>query len=114
MPGKPIGSFPYVGLTPYLRTLTLKSEKKEFFERKALVKYVDGEGRAASPVQIPFKVIRDNALKKFTDDRPNMVVVVDDLMISPAEARGVNRRPSWGVASRARFGVPRRDPLLAA
>jgi len=64
-------------------------EKKEFFERKALGKYVDGEGRAASAVEIPFRVIRDNALKKFTDDRPNMVVVVDDLMLSPAEARGI-------------------------
>jgi hypothetical protein len=64
-------------------------EKEEFFERKTLGKYVDGEGRAASPVEIPFKVIRHNALKKFADDRPNMVVIVDDLMLSPAVARGI-------------------------
>ena len=64
-------------------------EKEEFLERKSLGKYVDGEARAASPVQIPFTVIRDNALKKFADDRPNMAVVVDDMMLSPADARGV-------------------------
>jgi hypothetical protein len=64
-------------------------EKEEFIKRKALGKYVDGEGGASSPVEIPFRVIRDNALKKFAGDRPNMVVVVDDLMCSPADARGV-------------------------
>ena len=64
-------------------------EKEEFLERKSLGKYVDGEARAGSPVQIPFTVIRDNALKKFADDRPNMAVVVDDMMLSPADARGV-------------------------
>lgn len=64
-------------------------EKEEFFKRKSLGKYVDGEGRAASPVEIPFRVIRENALKKFADDRPNLAVVVDDLMMSPADARGI-------------------------
>jgi hypothetical protein len=64
-------------------------EKKEFFKRKALGKYVDGKSRAVSPIQIPFIVIKENALKKFSDDRPNLVVIVDDLLDSPADARGV-------------------------
>jgi hypothetical protein len=64
-------------------------ENEEFQKRKTLGKYVDNEGGAASPTEIPFRVIRENALKKFADDRPNMAVVVDDLRISPAEARGM-------------------------
>jgi hypothetical protein len=58
-------------------------------QRKTLGKHVDAEARAVSPIEMPFQVIRNNALKKFTDDQPNLVVIVDDLFDSPASARGV-------------------------
>jgi hypothetical protein len=64
-------------------------EQKEFFERKAQGKHVDGEHGPTSPTGIPFQVILRNALKKFSDDRPNMTVIVDDLRLSPAKARGI-------------------------
>lgn len=58
-------------------------------ERKGRGKWVDLEGRSVSPTDSAFDVIRRNALKKFTGLRPNLVVIVDDLFVSPAQARGV-------------------------
>lgn len=64
-------------------------EQQEFRMRKAQGKYVDGEHGPTSPTEIPWKVILENALKKFSDDRPNLAVVVDDLRLSPTKARGM-------------------------
>lgn len=65
------------------------SHDEKVGERKASGKFLNGEARPASPVQIPFDVIRRNILPKFDESRPNMAVLVDNLWISPASARGV-------------------------
>ena len=57
--------------------------------RKGKGKWVHLEARAVGLTQSPFDVIRRNALKKLTLTRPNLVVVVDDLFVSPAQARGL-------------------------
>lgn len=80
----------------------------KFLKRKALGKQVDGEAGAVSPVGMPFQVIRDNAMKKFAPNQPNMVVIVDGLLVSPANARGV-------IDSHVEkfFGEPQTDKLGA-
>jgi hypothetical protein len=57
--------------------------------RKQHGKFLHAEARAVGLCEMPLRVIEENALKKFTHDRPNLAVVVDDLFSSPAEARGV-------------------------
>lgn len=57
--------------------------------RKTQGKWVDLEGRAVGITTSPFDVIRRNAIKKFTPTRSNLIVIVDDLFVSPAQARGV-------------------------
>jgi len=65
------------------------SPEEQIGGRKQLGKFLHAEGRAVGLAQVPLRVIKDNALKKFTPDRPNLAVVVDNLFASPAEARGV-------------------------
>jgi hypothetical protein len=57
--------------------------------RKAQGKWVDLEARAVSPTASPLDVTQRNALKKFSRTRANLVAIVDDLFVSPAQARGV-------------------------
>jgi hypothetical protein len=57
--------------------------------RKQQGKFLHAEARAVGLALGPLQVIRNNALKKFSVDRPNLVVVVDNLFASPADARGV-------------------------
>jgi len=57
--------------------------------RKQHGKFLHAEARAVGLALMPLQVVRDNALKKFSFDRPNLVVVVDNLFASPADARGV-------------------------
>lgn len=50
--------------------------------RRFLPKYINAEGRAVGPVARVVSAV-DKALPKFAPDRINLVVVVDDLFVSP-------------------------------
>lgn len=52
--------------------------------RQHLEKYINAEARAVGPVERVLYAI-EKSLPKFAPDRPNLVVVVDDLFISPTE-----------------------------
>ena len=52
--------------------------------RKKLGKYVDLEARCVDSLAQPIEVLEKNAIPKLTEDRPNLVVIADDLFISPA------------------------------
>ena len=51
--------------------------------RKVQGKSVDLEGRYVDPLSQPLTVITNNALPKLTPDRPNLIVIADDLFLSP-------------------------------
>ena len=68
-------------------------------ERKRLPKHVTGDGRAVDPVGAILDVVRENAVPKFGDSRPNLVVIHDDLFVSPAEL------PSTVVRDRVAAGL---------
>lgn len=57
--------------------------------RKQQGKFLHAEARVVGLALPAIQVIRGNALKKFGFDRPNLAAVVDDLFMSPADARGV-------------------------
>jgi hypothetical protein len=46
-------------------------------------KYIDIEGDAVGSHLTAMDVVRRNALPKLTDQTPNLVVVVDDLNVTP-------------------------------
>lgn len=52
--------------------------------RKGLPKYINGEGRAIAPQEHVLSAI-NKALPKLSQDRANLVVVVDDLFVSPID-----------------------------
>jgi hypothetical protein len=58
------------------------SESERTPDRKALGRLVDGEARSVDPIGEAFKVIEENALPKFSDTMPNLVVVVDNYFSS--------------------------------
>ena len=57
--------------------------KQRCFARMKQDKYLDGEGGAVAPHLAAMDVVRRNALPKLTDRCPNLVVVVDDLKVTP-------------------------------
>jgi len=54
--------------------------------RKAQGKHVNLEGRWTDPLEQPLSVMEKNAIPKLTPDRPNLIVIADDLFISPVGA----------------------------
>ncbi len=60
--------------------------------RKAQGKHVDLEARRVDPIAQPLAVITKNAVPKLTPDRPNLVVIADDLFLSPVAAPYVESR----------------------
>jgi hypothetical protein len=56
--------------------------------RKRLPKDISGEARWVDPVGAVLSVVEDGALPKFSDSTPNLVVVHDNLFVSPALAPG--------------------------
>lgn len=59
------------------------SEMEQRGDRKLLGKYVDGEARSVNSSAQPEYVIRRKAVPKLTETQPNLVVIADDLFISP-------------------------------
>lgn len=39
------------------------------------------------PVVTPMNIIRQNAVPKLADDRPNLIVIADDMKVSPVECQ---------------------------
>jgi hypothetical protein len=52
-------------------------------------KYLDGDGGPVAPHVVAMDVVRRNALPKLTDRRPNLVIVVDDLQVTPVGLPGL-------------------------
>jgi hypothetical protein len=52
-------------------------------------KYLAFEGGAVGPVVTPMNIVRDNAVPKLADDRPNLVVIADDMKVSPVGVPGL-------------------------
>ena len=59
------------------------NEVEQRGDRKILGKYVDGEVRSVNSLAQPADVIRRKAVPKLTGTQPNLVVIADDLFISP-------------------------------
>ena len=57
--------------------------KPKLLERLEGGKYINAEARAVDPVGDVIDIITKNAVPKLADDRPNLVVVADDLFSSP-------------------------------
>lgn len=55
-------------------------------------KYLPFEGRAVGPVVTPMRIVRDNAVPKLAEDRPNLVVVADDMHLSPVGVPGLSEQ----------------------
>jgi hypothetical protein len=70
-------------------------------DRKAMGKYVDLEARAVDPLELPAKVIAKNAAPKFTEEQPNLVVIADDLFLSPVGTPHLEERIKRLVADPA-------------
>jgi len=65
------------------------SSEEQRGQRKSYGKYVHAEVRITNPLEIPLRIIHTNVLPKLSDDRSNLVVFVDDLFSSPADAHEV-------------------------
>ena len=61
------------------------------------------EGGAVGPVVTPMNIVRDNAVPKLADDRSNLVVIADDMRVSPV---GVPGLAEWGSDYRRRGRLP--------
>ncbi len=57
-------------------------ERKAILTRIKQEKYRNGEGRAVDPAGAVIKVVAKNAVPKLADDRPNLIVVGDDLFLT--------------------------------
>jgi hypothetical protein len=69
-------------VTRALSTAT-PDEQAAILARVDREKYINAEARFIDPVGVALDVICRNALPKLADDRPNLVVTVDDLYMSP-------------------------------
>jgi hypothetical protein len=78
--------------------------KQCFLVRKRQDKYIDGEGGAVGSHINAMDVVRRNALPKLTDRIPNLVVVVDDLRVTPVGL------PSLSNYVQREFSKPDHDP----
>jgi len=67
-------------------------DKQRRMDRIKQDKYLDGEGGAVASHIMAMDVVRRNALPKLTDRCPNLVIVIDDLRVTPV-----------GLPSLARF-----------
>lgn len=65
-------------------------EKQQCFDRMKQDKYLNGEGGAVAPHVAAMDVVRRNALPKLTDQCPNLVIVVDDLRLTPVGLPGLD------------------------
>lgn len=63
--------------------------RQQRFSRMQREKYIDLEGGAVGSHLIAMDIVRRNALPKLTDRCPNLVVVVDDLKVSPVGMSGL-------------------------
>jgi hypothetical protein len=79
----------------WLDSPTATEEQKR--ERVDKEKYLESEGRFVGPTQACLRVIRENALPKLAADRSNLVVVVDDLFVSPVGMPGLDEAVTRGL-----------------
>jgi hypothetical protein len=80
------------------------SDSEKMGERKTQLKYLDMEARFVDPASQVLKVIESNAIPKFSRDRSNLVVIVDDLFISPVGLPGLESQVQAELA-RAEFAI---------
>ena len=69
------------GLTPEVRQRCFARMKQE--------KFINMEAGAVGSHLAAMDVVRRNALPKLTDKMPNLVVVVDDLIVTPVGLPGI-------------------------
>jgi Holliday junction resolvase-like predicted endonuclease len=62
------------------------NKAQQIVDRIDQVKYINADARFVDPVGVVIDVIAKNAIPKLGDDRPNLVVVGDDLFFSPVES----------------------------
>lgn len=86
-----------------LRSLTPEARER-CHARMKQEKYINMEGGAVSSHIAAMDVVRRNALPKLTDKMPNLVVVVDDLTVTPVGL------PSLRGSVRREFSKPDHDP----
>jgi hypothetical protein len=63
-------------------------------------KYIDGDAKWIDPVGLALSVVERNALKKLHDDRPSLVVVLDDLFVTVVE------NPNLEAIAKSRMSAP--------
>ena len=68
--------------------------RDEHFKRDRVKKekYLAFEGGPVGPVVTPMDIICDNAVPKLADDRPNLVVIADDMKVSPVGVPGLDEQ----------------------
>jgi len=78
-------------------------DRQRILARKLQGKYINGEGGAVGSHLSAMDVVRRNALPKLTDRIPNLVIVVDDLRVTPVGL------PSLSAYVKGQFAKPDHD-----